>query len=192
MVLGLTGGIATGKSTVSNILRKKGYIVVDADLIAREVAKSEGVLKGIAQRFGSDMVIKGELNREKLREVVFRDKKKVEELNAIMHPPIIEKIEEELEKNKDEKLVVADIPLLFESKLEYLADKILLVACEKETQVERIIERDKVDRQNALNIIDKQFDLDVKREKSDYVIENNMGIGELEVEVEELLKDLIE
>ncbi len=190
MVLGLTGGIATGKSTVSSILIGKGYKIVDADKIAKEIAENIVVLEEIEKEFGKEFVSNNKLNRKLLREVVFKDKKKVEKLNGIMHPPIIEEIKRQLIKYKNEEIIIADIPLIFESKLEYLTDKILLIACEKEIQIKRVMKRDNVTEENAKNIIDKQLSLDVKREKSDYIIENNLDIGSLGVEVEKVIEEI--
>lgn len=192
MVLGLTGGIASGKSTVSKIFIKKGYKVVDADKIAKEISERIDVLEKIKAEFGEEFVLENKLNRKLLREVVFRDKEKVDKLNRIMHPPIIEEIKNQLREVSKDEVVVADIPLLFESKLEYLADKILLVGCKRETQIERVMKRDKVDRESAMNIIDKQLNLEEKREKSDFVIENDMDMGSLGVEVEKVLQVLNE
>ncbi len=190
MVLGLTGGIASGKSTVSQILINKGYKVVDADKIAKEVSERIEILEKIKIEFGKEFVLEGKLNRKLLREVVFRDKEKVDKLNKIMHPPIIEEIKNQLIKNSEEEIVVADIPLLFESDLEYLVDKILLVTCKRKTQIERVMKRDKVDRESAMNIIDKQLSLEEKREKSDFVIENDMDMGSLEVEVDRVIRKI--
>lgn len=190
MVLGLTGGIASGKSTVSQILSDKGYKVVDADKIAKEISERIDVLEKIKIEFGEEFVSENKLNRKLLREVVFRDKEKVDKLNRIMHPPIIEEIKNQLREVSKDEIVVVDIPLLFESKLEYLADKILLIGCKRETQIERVMKRDRVDRESAMNIIDKQLSLEEKREKSDFVIENDMDMGSLGVEVEKVLKEI--
>ncbi len=190
MILALTGGIATGKSTVSNIFRINGYKIVDADEIAKEIAENIEILKEIEEGFGKEFVSNNKLNRKLLREVVFKDKKKVEKLNEIMHPPIIKEIKRQLINYKNEKVIIVDIPLLFESNLEYLADKILLVACEKKIQIERVMKRDNVTEENAKNIIKKQLSLDVKRKKSDYIIENNLDIGSLGVEVEKVIEEI--
>lgn len=190
MILALTGGIATGKSTVSNIFRINGYKIVDADEIAKEIAENIEILKEIEEGFGKEFVSNNKLNRKLLREVVFKDKKKVEKLNEIMHPPIIKEIKRQLINYKNEEVIIVDIPLLFESNLEYLADKILLVACEKKIQIERVMKRDDVTEENAKNIIKKQLSLDVKRKKSDYIIENNLDIGSLGVEVEKVIEEI--
>ncbi len=190
MILALTGGIATGKSTVCNIFRINGYKIVDADEIAKEIAENIEILKEIEKGFGKEFVRNNKLNRKLLREVVFKDKKKVEKLNEIMHPPIIKEIKRQLINYKNEKVIIVDIPLLFESNLEYLADKILLVACEKKIQIERVMKRDNVTEENAKNIIKKQLSLDVKRKKSDYIIENNLDIGSLGVEVEKVIEEI--
>ena len=104
---------------------------------------------------------------------MFIDKNKVKLLNEITHPAIIEEIKLEINKNAEESLVVLDIPLLFEGNYEFLVDKSLLIFCDENIQIERIKERDKVDTQNAINIIKNQLSLLEKKQRADYIIENN-------------------
>jgi dephospho-CoA kinase len=173
MILGLTGGIATGKSTATNFFKEKGYSVICADKIAREITEKTEILEEISKEFGNDVISEGKLNRKILREKVFIDKNKVKLLNEITHPAIIEEIKLEINKNAEESLVVLDIPLLFEGNYEFLVDKSLLIFCDENIQIERIKERDKVDTQNAINIIKNQLSLLEKKQRADYIIENN-------------------
>lgn len=175
MILGLTGGIATGKSTATNFFKEKGYSVICADTIAREITEKSEILDKIAKEFGNDVISEGKLNRKILREKVFIDKNKVKLLNEITHPAIIEEIKLEINKNAEESLVILDIPLLFEGNYEFLVDKSLLIFCDEDIQIERIKERDRVDAQNAINIIKNQLSLLEKKQRADYIIENNEG-----------------
>lgn len=192
MVLGITGGIATGKTAVSNILQEMGFDIIDMDIISREVIKLPEIIEMLTKEFGIDILTNGGIDRKKLRNVVFDSREKVDKLDSIMHPAIIKISKEKIKELKDmkKKLIVVVIPLLFEVNLEYLADKILLVAASREKQTERIIKRDNTNRTDAENIINSQMSLDEKRKKSDYIIENNGNLSELRRKVLEFLNNL--
>ena len=133
MVLGITGGIATGKTAVSNILQEMGFDIIDMDIISREVIKLPEIIEMLTKEFGTDILNNGGIDRKKLRNAVFDSREKVDKLDSIMHPAIIKISKEKIEELKDmkKKLIVVVIPLLFEVNLEYLADKILLVAASR-------------------------------------------------------------
>ncbi len=173
MNLGLTGGIATGKSTASEFFREKGLRVICADKIAREVVEKKDILEALASEFGESIIYENKLDRKKLREIVFKDKLLVEKLNSITHPAIISQIKKEIEMYRDEKIIVLDIPLLFEGNYEFLVDKILLITCDLEKQIERVQKRDSVSKENAENIIKNQMPMAEKVDKADFVLENN-------------------
>ena len=192
MIIGITGGIGTGKSTVSNYLRLKGYNVIDADKISREVIKETKIKKMIIAEFGEGILEKtsnnkSDISRSNLRKLVFNNKENVTKLNSIMHPAIIEEIRKQIEQQKMEKLVFVDIPLLFEIKLEYLFDKIALVYASQKIQLERVMKRDNIPKEEALKIINSQMSIEEKKQKSDFIIENEATIEELQNKVEEFL-----
>ena len=192
MVLGITGGIATGKTAVSNILQEMGFDIIDMDIISREVILLPEVINMLTKEFGTNILTNSGVDRKKLRETVFNSREKVDKLNSIMHPAIIKMSEEKIKKLEDmkKKLIIVVIPLLFEVNLEYLVDKILLVAASREKQTERIIKRDNTNKTDAENIINSQMSLDEKRMKSDYIIENNGSLSELREKVMEFLNNL--
>ena len=192
MVLGITGGIATGKTAVSNILLEMGFDIIDMDIISREVILLPEVINMLTKEFGTNILTNSGVDRKKLRETVFNSREKVDKLNSIMHPAIIKMSEEKIKKLEDmkKKLIIVVIPLLFEVRLEYLVDKILLVAASREKQTERIIKRDNTNKTDAENIINSQMSLDEKRMKSDYIIENNGSLSELREKVMEFLNNL--
>ena len=192
MVLGITGGIATGKTAVSNILQEMGFDIIDMDIISREVIKLPEIIEMLTKEFGTDILTNGSIDRKKLRNAVFDSREKVDKLDSIMHPAIIKISKEKIEQLKDmkKKLIIVVIPLLFEVNLEYLVDKILLVDASREKQTERIIKRDNTNRTDAENIINSQMSLDEKRRKSDYIIENNGDLLELRRKVLEFLNNL--
>jgi len=193
-IIGLTGGIASGKSTVSNYLINKGYHVIDADIIAREVvAKGSRGLEKIATTFGKSILKEnGSLNRKKLRNIVFNDEKALKQLEEITHPLIINKISEKLKnlRNNDRfSLVFLDCPLLFEMSLEALVNEVWLISTTTANQISRIVERDKTDPLKAKKIIEQQMSLKEKIKKSDIIIKNNSTIEELKSKIDLLLKD---
>ena len=201
MVIGLTGGIGTGKSTVSQILKDRGFTVIDLDVISHEVIEFSSVVEKIVQNFGREVLDEDEagnctISREKLGKIIFSDKKKRLALNSIMHPEILKVmhkkiLECELGKNKKKnKIIFVEIQLLFEVQWEKEFDYILLVSAEKSTQVQRILDRDRRNEEEALNIINSQMSLDEKRGKSDFVIENDGNIDDLNREVDKFLKIL--
>ena len=192
MILGLTGGIGTGKSTVVNMLKGKGIPVVDTDLISREVIEYPEIIEKIKLEISNEVFdFNNKLDRKKMSEIVFENQEKLKKLNEIMHPEILKKMWLEVEKlKKNHKIIVLDIPLLFEINMEKEVDKILLIFASKEIQLKRIMERDGRSREEAIKIINSQMPLYKKREKSDYIIQNNDSLENLEKKVEKILKKL--
>ena len=203
MVIGLTGGIGTGKSTVSQILRNKGFSVIDLDVISHKVIEFPSVVEKIVRNFGKEVLENNENNndgnrtvsREKLAKIIFSDREKRFTLNSIMHPEILrimhKKILECESKNeKENKIIFVEIQLLFEVQWEKEFDYILLVAAKRDIQVRRVLERDKRSEKEAWDIINSQMSLDEKRGKSDFVIENDGNIDDLNRKVDKFLKIL--
>lgn len=193
-VIGLTGGIASGKSTVSNYLITKGYQVIDADNIARAVVKKGSIgLEKIVNAFGNSILLEnGSLDRKKLREIVFNEKEALIQLEEITHPLIIDRIKENIKvmrENEMINIVFLDCPLLFEMSLEYLVDEVWLVSTTIQNQISRIVERDDTTPSEARNIINQQMPLDQKAKKSDVIIENNSTIEVLKSRIDFLLKE---
>ena len=192
-IIGLTGSISTGKTQVSNYLRDRGEKVIDADLIAREVVDLEPVKEKIKEAFGNDIYKDDELDRKALGEIVFRDKEKRQVLNEIEHPEIYRIILEEVKNSKGR--VFVDIPLLFESQhlnerygLDF--DEVWLVYVSRETQVKRLIKRDRISRGYALEKINSQMSVEDKKIMADVIIDNSGSLEETFKQVEENLKRL--
>ncbi len=192
MILGLTGGIGTGKSTVANMLKEKGIPVVDTDLISREVIQYPEIIEKIKLEISNEVFdFENKLDRKKMSEIVFENQEKLKKLNEIMHPEILKKMWNEVEKlKKDHKIIVVDIPLLFEINMEKEVDKILLIYSSKEIQIERIMNRDGRTREEAIKIINSQIPLYKKREKSDYIIQNNDSLEKLEKNLDKIVQKL--
>lgn len=191
-VIVITGSIATGKSAVTEIIRKHGLQVIDADEIAHEVLKKEFIAEKIRENFGDEFLLKGKVNRSALSDYVFKNKEKLEILNKIMHREIFKEINAKIQESKDEVLFV-DMPLYFELKdkmVEYSfkADEIWLVYVKKATQIKRLMNRDNITREIAVKKINSQISVETKKAMSDVIIENDGFIAELEEKVEKLIK----
>ena len=169
-VYGITGSIACGKSTVTHYLIERGYLVVDADLISRNALTidQECILK-VQELFGC--VKDGIVDRKALGRIVFHDKNAKKQLEAIIHPYVILKMKEEIEKNKERDCIFLDIPLLYESHL-----------------VQRLMARDHIDESYAYTVINNQISSLKKREMADIVFDNNQGIEELYKQIDEFIE----
>ena len=190
-IIGLTGGIASGKSTVSNWLISQGYPVVDADIAARKVVEpGMPALREITEAFGNDMLLEdGKLDRKKLGSVIFADEEKRHTLNAIVHPAVREWMRQETDRafENGASIVIMDIPLLFESKLTHMVEETILVYVSEETQLKRLMERDGYSESDALARIQAQMPIDDKRKLADYVVDNNGMISETIEQVKEIM-----
>lgn len=192
MIIGLTGSIASGKSTVSKMLQDKGFFIIDADIVAREVVElGSDTLQEIKKQFGIEVIYTdGTLNREVLGSMIFHLPAKRKQLNDIMHPAI----RKEMLKQRDEltKKEIAtffmDIPLLFESRLQHLVEKILVVSVTEDVQLERLMSRNNLSKEEAEARIKSQLPLSEKEKGADAVIYNNGSIEESKKQLEAILK----
>ena len=196
LVVGLTGGISSGKSTVTSWFLEKGIIVLDADQIVRQLQRpGSSLLNELAHAFGPTVLNeKGELVREVLGSIIFHDKVAKQKLNNMIHPLVKQKLIEGIEKAKvvGEQLVILDIPLLFESGFESLVDETLVIYVSHENQVKRLMKRDKIDESYALAKINSQMLLEEKRQRADYVLDNNASMKELRTQFEQMFELLWE
>lgn len=191
LILGLTGGIASGKSTVANMLRDKNIPIVDADVVAREVVEiGTDTYNKLVDEFGKDILNDDKtLNRPKLGSIIFQDETKRQILNNIMHPSIRTSMKEKTQKYLEEghEVVVMDIPLLFESKLTHLVDKTLLVYVTKETQLKRLMERNDLTEKEATDRIQSQMPLSEKVKLSHAVIDNTGSLTKTKQQLNDIL-----
>lgn len=179
-VIGVTGGIASGKSTISNIIKNLGFTVVDADLAARVVVEpGQSAYNEVVATFGSDILNQdGSINRAQLGAIIFNNEEKRLKLNEIVHPAIRAYMNSQKEEAfaRGEKVVFMDIPLLFESKLTNTVDVSLLVYVDDEVQLKRLMERNNLSEEEALARIRSQMPLSEKRALADEMIDNNGSI----------------
>jgi len=198
LLLGVTGGIATGKTTVVRMLEELGAPVIDFDLLAREVVKpGEPAWKDIVGYFGEEVLLKdGSLDREKLSGIVFQDVEKRKMLESFTHPRIYEASARQVKKivEKDPNAIVQlDIPLLIEQNLQHMVHKVLVIYIPREKQIARLIERDGMSREGAVDRLRAQLPIDEKLGKADFVIHNEKTLEETKKQVEDLwqvLKDM--
>ena len=182
LVVGLTGNIGCGKSSLSDIFRAEGIKIIDADIIARQIYDDEKLLRKVYETFGN--VIKnedGSLNRKALGRIVFSDDEKLIQLNKLTHPVIRQKVSDEIEeyKSQNEEIVILDAALLVESDYLNFIDKLLVVTCKENIQIERIIARDNCSIEEALGRIKSQMSQENKVKYADYVIDNSATLSEL-------------
>ena len=178
--IGLTGGIASGKTTITNYIRQhKNIPILDADHFARELIKPNTYgYKKILDYFGNKIIdnknhSESEINRKLLRKIIFKDSESKEWIEKLLHPLIKEKMIEECTQYKNNQTLVLVIPLLFEAKFEDICTEIWLVKCHKEIQKKRLIKRDKISEKEACELIDFQLSFEKKRKFSDIILDNS-------------------
>ncbi|RXW17534.1 hypothetical protein EST38_g8320 [Candolleomyces aberdarensis] len=194
LVVGLTGGIATGKSTVSNLLKSRGIPVVDADVIARQVVEpGTPALAKIEAHFGPQVIqADGSLDRKQLGSIIFNDAAQRAKLNAIVHPAVRKAMGWEVVRYwfKGEKICVMDVPLLIEGPLHKMVGKVVVVYCSEEIQLQRLIQRDNSTREDALSRLRSQMPIADKVAYADVVLDNSGTHQDLEAQVADLLRRL--
>ena len=194
MMIGLTGSMAAGKSTVSALLKKLGFYIIDADEAAHRVLEAPAVIEKLTAVFGEDILGEnGRIDRARLAEAAFSSAESTAELNAAVHPAVIENMLSEAEEfmlEYPEIPVVLDVPLLFESGMDRLCDRVLTVAADDETRYLRIMLRDGLTREQAARRVEKQMPQEEKMLRSDAVVFNNGGLTELRYAVLAALGEL--
>ena len=190
-IIGVTGGIASGKSNVCNIIEQEGYPVIDCDKITAELSVQGGLLYNvIVKEFGEDFLLdNGDLDRKKLAKKIFNDSKSKELLDKITHPIIYEEVKKRLDKISD-GLVFLEAPLLYESKFDNICDKIICVFLQKRLQVQRLMDREGIDEDYALAKIHSQMDLYIKKSLADYVIDSKGTFDETKLLVLNVINDI--
>ncbi|MTI61531.1 MAG: dephospho-CoA kinase [Firmicutes bacterium] len=194
MLLGLTGGIASGKSTVSAILKELGAVIIDADKIAHQSMKYgtrawEMIVETFGQYIQND---DGSINRRRLAGLVFNDQQKRKELESITHPIIISEIKNIVNSFADNEVIVIDAPLLFEVGLDELVDCVWVIYTSRDIQLERLKKRDSLTTDEAESRIEAQLPLKEKCQMADFVIDNNGSIRELKQKIIKLWSDMNE
>ncbi|NPA88348.1 dephospho-CoA kinase [Caminibacter pacificus] len=178
----LTGGIGTGKSTVASFLKMYGYKIIDADEISRKVFEEKK--ETIKEIFGTT-------DRKELRKIVFNDKEKLKTLENLILPEVRDRVLEMAKKyEKDGVAYFVDLPLFFEKQNYPEFDKVLVVYAPKELQIKRVVQRDNVSEEDAIAVLNNQTDIEIKKQKADFVIDNSKDLKHLQKEIEEFIKKI--
>ncbi|AEP01704.1 MAG: dephospho-CoA kinase [Weizmannia coagulans] len=192
-IIGLTGGIASGKSTVSNMLKTKGFTIVDADIAARKVVEpGELAYEQIIEAFGEGILLQDlTLDRKKLGALIFADEALRMKLNSIVHPAVRAWMTREKDRaiENGKKTVFLDIPLLFESRLTYMVERTILVYVDEETQLKRLMTRNGLSEKEAQMRIRAQMPLSEKKALADAVLDNNGSLEETKQQLEKIVSD---
>ncbi len=193
--LGLTGGIASGKSTVARLFEKHGAFTIDADEISRIVMRKGGsAYDEIVDFFGKEILQPdGEIDRKKLRSIVFENPTYRKRLEEITHPKILEyekRLITDFKSRNDKDLIITQAALILEKGTYTRFDAIIVVYLDRDTQIKRLIERDKIDKETAEKIINTQMPIDEKLKYADFVVDNSGSLEETEKEVKRVI-DLI-
>ena len=190
MIIGITGSIACGKSLVSNYLQEKGYTIIDADKIGHMALENDEVKKQLVNKFGKSILKDNEVNRVTLGKLVFENNENLKELNNIIHPQIRKNISEQIQVHKNEKLVFVDVPLLFEAKFDDLVEKIIVISLDEKIQLERLMNRNSLSKEEALQRIKSQIPIREKEKLGDYVVDNSFTQENTYNQVDRILEKL--
>ncbi len=194
IVIGLTGGIASGKSTVAEMLRALGAYIIDADKLAKDaIAPGTAGFAEVVRAFGDQILSpQGEVDRKRLASIAFADPDKLALLNQIVHPRVVAMVQELIQaaRERGEKVVVLDVPLLIEAGLTYMVDTVWLVWVDSHTQIRRLLERDRYSMKDAILRVSAQMPLDEKRKYADVVIDNSDTRENTEKQVMQLWREI--
>ena len=190
MNIGITGSIACGKSTVSDYLIDKGYTIIDADKLGHVALTSDDVKRKLAEKFGDEILENNEISREKLGKLVFGNDDNLKILNSIIHPKIKELILKLQEEHKDENLVFLDIALLYEANFVDLVEKVVVVYADEDVQLERLMTRNSLSKEEALKRIESQMSPQEKALLGDFVINNSYSKEDTFQQIEEIIERL--
>jgi len=190
LIVGITGGIGSGKSTVARYLRHQGYKVYDSDIEAKKIQNSNADVRAATiQLFGNQAYTENEMNRAFIAKCVFEDKNLLQKLNEIVHPAVKDDFSKWIKENSNEKIVFLESAILYESGFNSLVDKVLLISASKETRIRRVIRRDSATREQVVKRIENQTDTEELKQRADIVLYTDDDIA-MNVKIFILLKKL--
>lgn len=186
-IIGLTGGIGSGKTMVAKYIESLGIPVYIADDEAKKLMNSEKVISEVSHAFGNEVIENGVLNREKIAQIVFNDPEKLQKLNTIVHPKVKAHFDDWVKKHKESSFVVKETAILFETGGDIYCDAIITVIAPLEIRLQRVIKRDKTDKDSVLKRMQSQWTDEQRIAKSNYII-NNISVKETHKEIDNILK----
>lgn len=187
--IAITGGIGSGKSTVVNFIKEKGYTVIEADPLAKKIMETDKqIINKIKRQFGDEVYINNKLNTKYLAEKVFSNNENVKIINSIVHPVVIKTINEMFENEfKDEYIIFVEAALIYEAKIEKYFDYVVVVYSDLENRINRIKQRDNSNEDEITRRMENQLSDEEKKKKADFVIYNNSSLEELKIKVNFLI-----
>ena len=188
-IIGLTGGIGSGKTTVANYIKSLGFPVYIADEKAKKIMETKNVIELVQNAFGKEVIADGKINRQQLAQLVFNNPDKLQKLNDIVHPIVKQNFNNWVKKHKNQPFVFKEAAILFESGSYKYCDSIITVTAPLETRLQRVIDRDKTNKEQVLDRMKNQWSEEKKIEKSDYVI-HNISMEDTKNQVDNILKIL--
>lgn len=190
-IIGLTGSIATGKTTICSMFKALNIPVFEADSIVHKALKTNNIIEKVQKEFPS-VIIAGEVNREKLSEIVFSDVALLEKLEKILHPEVAKERDNfiHLEQEKNTSIVVLDIPLLFETGDEKICDAVVVASVSKEIQIQRLLDRG-MDIEKINFLQNRQLSDEIKRKKADFIVETGGTLADTEKQVRDFLQSFL-
>ncbi|MBC8312818.1 MAG: dephospho-CoA kinase [Candidatus Cloacimonetes bacterium] len=186
VIIGITGGIATGKTTATNFFQKKGFYKIDADKIGHQILLQKNVKEKILANFGNKVISENEIDRKKLGKIVFQNREKLDSLNKIIHPILINKIFDKIETTKCKKVII-DAALLLDWKLDKICKYVILITSQNENKIKRLILNQKLSKKEAIERISSQKKLSGE---IDFVIKNNSTLSEFEKKLKKIWNEM--
>jgi dephospho-CoA kinase len=187
--IAITGGIGSGKSEVCRLLKEMGLPIISADILGHEALRQNNIREKLTTVFGDDILENGNINHDKLRDIVFADKNKTDKLNKLVHPAIINMLHDKLE-NQENGIAVYEVPLLFEASLEKLFDIIIMVWAPETVRRDRVSQRPGMSTRLISAVMAQQYPQKRAKAAADYVIENSASLIELKDQVSQVLADI--
>lgn len=186
-IIGLTGGIGSGKSMIAQYIKSLGFPIYIADDEARKLMATDQMIPAVIAEFGKEVLVNGLLDRNKLAQIVFNNPEKLEKLNRIVHPQVKKNFDEWVKKHKNYSFVVKETAILFESGSNNDCDAVIAITSPIETRIQRVITRDKTDRESVLKRMQNQWTDEQRMAKSDYII-SNLSIEDTKRQLDKILK----
>lgn len=189
-VIGITGGIAMGKSIITSYLTNNNYFVIDSDEIVKKLLKTDFVKTNIKSLFGNEYVINNEVNKKMLASKIFNDDVERNKLNNLIHPLVLKEIKRQI-KASSELLIFVDVPLLYEASFDSICNQVIVIYTDYKTNIDRLMKRDNIDESFAKSKISSQMDIEIKKQKANYLIDNSLDLCYTYKQLDDIIANII-